>query len=216
MFSLKQEILINNGNDSDNNSVRQRGRERERESEGRGSSWANGVAKKPPKTEGNDEDEDDEEEDEEDNEEAGALDNVMLIVPAIVVVVVVALTIVVVVVVAAMGAHSPMRHILIANNCRRQRSCFSVTCRTARRCPALPTHPTSLPRRLPLASVQIYDILLSAIVAAIYAPLLPCSFSFKGQRQWQGRVLGRGSVARALNGTPFSNPPTSLRAAYGN
>lgn len=176
------------------------------------------MAKKPPKTEGNDEDRDDEEEEEEDNEEAGALDNVMLIVPAIVAVVVVALTIVVVV--AAMGAHSPMRHILIANNCRRQRSCFSVTCRTARRCPALPFPLTSLPRRLPLASVQIYDILLSAIVAAIYAPLLPCSFSFKGQGQWQGKVLGRGSVAQAaegtLNGTPFSIPPTSLCTAYGN
>lgn len=180
--------------------MRQRGRERERESEGRGSSWANGVAKKPPKTEGNDEDGDDEE-DEEDNEEAGALDNVMLIVPAIVVVV--ALTIVVVVlaivvvVVAAMGAHSPMRHILIANNCRRQRSCFSVTCRTARRCPALPSPlPPFLPRRLPLASVQIYDILLSAIVAAIYAPLLPCSFSSKGAGAVAGQSAGQGNCSQ--------------------
>lgn len=180
MFSLKQEILINNGNDSDNNSVRQRERETKRGAEGEGSSWANGGAKKPPKTEGNDEDED-----EEDNEEAGALDNVMLIVPAIVVVV----GIVVVVVVAAMGAHSPMRHILIANNCRRQRSCFSVTCRTARHAPPYPAlPPASRPAWLPLASVQIYDILLSAIVGAIYAPLLPCSFSSEGQ----GQGLGQG------------------------
>lgn len=178
MFSLKQEILINNGNDSDNNSVRQRERETKRGAEGEGSSWANGGAKKPPKTEGNDEDED-----EEDNEEAGALDNVMLIVPAIVVVVGI------VVVVAAMGAHSPMRHILIANNCRRQRSCFSVTCRTARHAPPYPAlPPASRPAWLPLASVQIYDILLSAIVGAIYAPLLPCSFSSEGQ----GQGLGQG------------------------